>query len=124
MGAVQDRLDVTLDELKNYLGIPVDEDDDDLILGLMLDAAKEAADAFLNNPFEELDGDGEVVERPIPSMVKAGVIQWAAFNAVHRDPTITSRRASALAESYASKAEGDMNVRRTFWAPFRLMPGL
>ena len=124
MGSVVDRLDVTIEELKDYMGIPAAEDGDVLFLTLMLDAAKEAADAFLNNSFESVDGDGVVTEDPIPSMVKAGVLQWAAFNAARRDPTITSRKASALAETYASKTEGDMNVRRTFWAPFRLMPGL
>ena len=49
--AVQDRLTVDLSEVKNYLKIG--HDADDALINDLIDAAKEDADAYLNNDFEE-----------------------------------------------------------------------
>lgn len=73
MGAVTDRLTLgddatTLETLKNFLQVE-HEEDNDLILSLFQEA-KEAADSYLNNPFEQviealvLRGDGETISPP------------------------------------------------------------
>lgn len=51
--AVVDRLNLELPELKRLLGIDEDDDSRNDFLCLVLTAAKEAADAYMNNPFLE-----------------------------------------------------------------------
>jgi hypothetical protein len=66
MGAVVSRLDITLEEAKTFLR--VDGDEDDGLIEDLISSAKQAADAYLNNPFEAVSeelvgrGDGEETE--------------------------------------------------------------
>lgn len=52
MGAVFDRLNLTLAEVKNYLKVEVS--DDDTLIQSLIDSAKVAADDYLNNSFENV----------------------------------------------------------------------
>jgi len=49
MGAVVDRLELTVEECRLHLR--VDDDTDDPLIGALLEAGKERADSYLNNPF-------------------------------------------------------------------------
>lgn len=49
MGAVADRLELTVEECRNHLR--VDDDTDDALINALLEAAKQRADSYLNNPF-------------------------------------------------------------------------
>ena len=49
MGAVADRLELTVEECRNHLR--VDDDTDDALIGALLEAGKQRADSYLNNPF-------------------------------------------------------------------------
>lgn len=120
MGAVESRSVMGLDDLKRYMGLDVADEAHDFILGLMLGAAKQAADTYLNNPFLDIAG----LELDIPTPVEIGVLQWAAYNARRKDSTITSKKAGALAETYASPEVATMEIGRAHWAMYRFLPGL
>lgn len=72
MGAVKDRLTLTLNEVKGWLR--VDDTADDALLLALVDAAKEAADAYLDNPFTDADGN----PLPIPAAVRVWVLERVA----------------------------------------------
>lgn len=70
MGAVVDRLSLTLSEVKEYL--KVDGNSEDVTLATLLAAAKDAADLYLNNDFVDSTGD----PLDIPAVVKLWVLQY------------------------------------------------
>jgi len=72
MGAVADRLQLSVADMKRYLGIPEEDTSKDADIQDALDAAKDDADSFLNNPFTSVDADGKEVPLPIPAAVQ----QW------------------------------------------------
>jgi len=53
--AVQDRLRLTMEDVKKFLRIPADDDTDDDYICLLIDAGKAAADHYMQNPFWELN---------------------------------------------------------------------
>ena len=111
MGAVRDRLTVTLDEAKTWLRI--DDDADDALLVALIDAAKEAADAYLNNPFTDAEGN----PLPIPAAVKVWVLERVA--------RLYERRAEAIASESVSGA-GNVAWGPEEYAllwPYRKVPG-
>jgi len=63
MNAVQDRLDLSTDSkselgyTKDYLKLPDSVTADDDLIGNLIEAAKEDADKYLNNPFTEVRGE-------------------------------------------------------------------
>lgn len=65
--ALQDRLNIDLGELKGYLRI--EHDADDQLLTNMSNAAKEQVALYLNNDFVTTDSEGNSVEQPIPFSV-------------------------------------------------------
>jgi hypothetical protein len=120
MGAVESRSVVDLETLKSYMGIAADDGAHDLILGMMLAAGKQAADLYMNNRFLDANGD----ELDIPTLVEIGVMQWASYHARRKDPTIASKSAGALSESYVTIDDATDAIGRAHWAPYRLLPGL
>lgn len=62
------QLVIDLQELKNYLKIDHSADDD--LLVLLIESAKEHAEAYLNHDFTEIDEKGMVRQMAIPSSIK------------------------------------------------------
>lgn len=136
--AVQDRLDLDLDELKSLLEITGSTQD--AILQLRLDSAKEAADNFLNNHFRNAAGE----DIPIPSNVKIGVVEYirenmglatTAATAVSAGGIKRERRdrieveyhapgASSSSGSSASTPDKLSPAVRGYWLQYRREPGL
>lgn len=114
MGAVQDRLVITDEEAREYLR--VDAGDDSATLSILLDAAKEQADLYLNNPF--LDEDGN--ELPIPERVKMWCLQWCARQYTHRGLGLSEQSIDDLGGSKWNNTIQDYSLIRTL----RLVPGL
>tara|TARA_Y100000593_G_scaffold81692_1_gene152963 strand:- start:675 stop:1043 length:369 start_codon:yes stop_codon:yes gene_type:complete len=115
MGAVTDRLTLTLSEVKDYVGVSDSSEDD--FLNTLITAVKQAADLYLNNPF--LDSAG--VAADIPDLVKLGCFVWISREFQRRTPGVTMARAGELAEKYASEEEIGHDVRR-HWQPYRKHP--
>lgn len=149
--AVQDRLDLDLAGIKGLLGVV--ENDWDALITLYLEAAKERADTYMNNPFTLSDG----TELSIPARVKLGVYedvyaQWCELVARERemldvaaDPgqgnelgkvvkgqTIRSIEREdetvtfhSVRDSKARSATPKTNaeIQREFYAAYRLIPG-
>jgi len=59
MGAVVDRLELTVEECRLHLR--VDDDTDDALIKALLEAGKQRADSYLNNPFTALKAQITVV---------------------------------------------------------------
>ena len=78
MGAVTDRLEVTLEEAKVYLR--VDTDLEDAVIIGCVDAAKSEADTYLQNPFVGPEGN----PLPIPAAVKMWVLKRAHHHFLQR----------------------------------------
>ena len=72
MGAIQDRLTITLDEAKAHLKISTSTAQLDTNLTNAVSAVKDLADAFCQNDF--LDEDG-VTQLPIPDAVRLWCLQ-------------------------------------------------
>lgn len=118
--AVKERSTVDLEKLKSFIYMPTSITADDVILELSLEAAKEAADSYLNNPF--LDPDDN--EEPIPASVEMGVLVYAAFEADRQSPGIASKRTDRLAETYRATGEVAGEIESRHWWYYRINPGL
>lgn len=88
--AVYDRLIITLTEMKNYLRVSHEEDDE--YIADLINAAKEDADNYLNNPFEDSEGE----ELDIPSTVKRWVMARVARQYERRVEGLSSESISGL----------------------------
>lgn len=49
--AIQDRLDLSVADCKELLGIPLSNTSQDILIACTIEAGKQSADAFCNNPF-------------------------------------------------------------------------
>jgi hypothetical protein len=77
--AIQDRLDLSRDELKSYLKIDISNTNEDAELDTILNAAKSIADEYCQNEFITVDEETEVTtENPIPGALKVAVLRIAA----------------------------------------------
>lgn len=74
--AVKDRLILLLPEVKSYLRITHNEDDD--LLNVLIEAAKEELDAHLQNEFTEEDEQGNVLNLDIPFKVRTAALKIIA----------------------------------------------
>lgn len=88
--AVYDRLIITLTEMKNYLRVSHEEDDE--YIADLINAAKEDADNYLNNPFEDSDEE----ELDIPATVKRWVMARVARQYERRTEGLSSESVSGL----------------------------
>jgi uncharacterized phage protein (predicted DNA packaging) len=84
-------LDLTLDELKNYLRI--DEDEDDGLLALLIDGAKE----YLMN--------AGVVESN-QALYKLAVMLYVALHYENRDPSVKMERFNCALEGVVLQLKG------------------
>lgn len=83
-------LQISLEEVKAYLRI--DHTADDALLTLLIDSAKEHAEAFLNHDFTETDTEGVVTYLTIPSSVKLACLKMInSWYDYRDDQTSTSR---------------------------------
>lgn len=108
MGAVSDTytFDVVGTELRDYLCIG--GRDEDPALRLWLAAATDAADRFLNNPF---DGTTSLAVTPIPETIKLGVFEYVrlarvSLGANGRPLGLVAKRTGDLAETYSQGGGG------------------
>jgi hypothetical protein len=118
--AVQTRLVVTIDEARTYLR--VDHTDEDELIEQLVDAAKSSADAYLNNQFEDSEGN----PKPIPMAIKAWVLKRAANLFENRlEGAKVDEMAGLGSVDYGRRAE-DLNTTADYSLikPFRLNPGL
>jgi uncharacterized phage protein (predicted DNA packaging) len=110
--AVYDRLIVTLVEMKNYLRVSHEEDDE--YIADLINAAKEDADNYLNNPFEDSEGE----ELDIPATVKRWVMARVARQYERRVEGLSSESISGL-NSIAWGKEEYSAIQQ-----YRINPGL
>jgi uncharacterized phage protein (predicted DNA packaging) len=110
--AVYDRLIVTLTEMKNYLRVSHEEDDE--YIADLINAAKEDADNYLNNPFEDSEGE----ELDIPATVKRWVMARVARQYERRVEGLSSESISGL-NSIAWGKEEYSGIQQ-----YRINPGL
>lgn len=118
--AVQTRLSLTLDEVKEYLR--VDTDAEDALIEDLLDAAKASADVFLNNPF--LDSAG--ANAPIPGGVRVWVMKRAAAMFENRLEGAREDNVDGLGRVDYGRLLTDQagSADFTLLRPYRLNPGL
>ena len=90
MGAVTERLDISLEEAKAYFRVDTDLEDE--VIVDCVDAAKSEADAYLQNPF--VDADGEAL--PIPPALKMWVLRRAHHHYVQRVGGVGSESVSGI----------------------------
>ena len=110
--AVYDRLIITLTEMKNYLRVSHEEDDE--YIADLINAAKEDADNYLNNPFEDSEGE----ELDIPATVKRWVMARVARQYERRVEGLSSESISGL-NSIAWGKEEYSAIQQ-----YRINPGL
>jgi len=110
--AVYDRLIITLTEMKNYLRVSHEEDDE--YIADLINAAKEDADNYLNNPFEDSEGE----ELDIPMTVKRWVMARVARQYERRVEGVSSESISGL-NSIAWGKEEYSGIQQ-----YRINPGL
>lgn len=125
--AVQDRLDLDLDGLKELLGISGTAED--VKLQLWLDTGKEEADAYCNNPFWEYDENFDYVDPPvelaIPNAIKTGIVEYVKAMREMAPVGVSEEEVGKLRVKYTRYAtESDLlkDVARTWWRRHRLMP--
>lgn len=119
MGAVTDRLTVTLTEAKRYLR--VDHDEDDTLITDLIAAAKSSADAFLNNPFEARDGTPEA----IPPEIKTWVLRRISYGYENRvENLVIDQVASVGMADYGGRRQQASSIDMSLIRQHRLSPGL
>jgi hypothetical protein len=114
MGAIVDRLELTRDDVKTYLGLG--DASKDAVIDLVLPVAKQLADDYCNNPFETTDEDtGETTddfETPeIAATVKHGVIQLVVDLMIEQQARIRAALGGSSSSGQVIKEkEGDVEV--------------
>ena len=105
--AVSDRLDITIEEAKAYFRVDSDVEDE-VIVGCV-DAAKAEADAYLQNPF--VDSEGNIL--PIPASVKMWVLKRAHHHFVQRVGGVTGESIAGIGSvSYREDAFAELRPYR------------
>ena len=113
MGAISDRLELSVDEVKSFLREYDDSKEVNTLIKMLIEAAKQAADAYCNNPF--LDENGE--EMPIPTVIKLWCLKWIARNYERRASGLVSEQVSGIGS--VSWGEEDYSELH----PYRSNPG-
>lgn len=117
--AVQDRLNVTLEEAKTYLR--VDADDEDTLIESLIGEAKTSADAFLNNPFTDSSGANE----DIPADIKSWVLRRVSFLYENRvENLVIDTVANVGSADYGGRRAQASSLDYALIRPYRLNPGL
>lgn len=118
MRAVADRLKLSLPDMKRHLGIPEEDTTRDEDIEYALAAAKDDADAFLDNPFTHVDEAGNVVEDPIPAAVRQWVKRRAARYIERPVEGMTIETVTGIGSTHWGAEE-----YQSLW-PYRKNPGL
>lgn len=119
--AVADRLVVTLEEAKLHLR--VDHDDEDALIADLIESAKQSADRFLNNPFEDSLG----VPQDIPADVKIWVMRRVNFLYEQRVENVVADTVPGAGTIDYGRNVGDQaagSLDYSLIRPYRLNPGL
>ena len=120
--AIQERLDLTIDQVKEALHITGDSDD--FVISTALEGARIDADAFVNNPFEDSDGN----ELAIPKGITLGVIFMIKAALGIKDQSVLgvkSEKAGDVARTYGDGQLIAINPQvESYFLPHRLSPGL
>lgn len=107
MGPVTERLDISLEEAKAYFRVDTDLEDE--VIMDCVDAAKAEADAYLQNPF--VDSEGNVL--PIPASVKMWVLKRAHHHFVQRVGGVTGESIAGIGSvSYREDAFAELRPYR------------
>ena len=115
---MENRINVSLDEVKSFLRIK--STDEDELLQALLDTAKEHIWNFLNNDFTETDSEtGEVTYQDIPRTVEHAVKMLVAYLYEKRTPGIESEKTGELSVKWNLPVEIQYLL-----APYRRIPGL
>ncbi len=117
MGAVVDRLTITLLEMKVLLGMDALDTSLDTSLALLIAAGKELADQYLNNPFLDADGD----ELPIPAAIKLGLVDFIQSELDRPPEGAVYVKTGDIAVRYRDGNEFSEDTLR-HWTPYRLAP--
>jgi hypothetical protein len=116
---LQDKADfLTLIDAKNYL--KVEHDLDDAFITDLIEIAKEQADHYLQNEFEDLNDAGELVDQPIPFSCKLACLKMIASWYETRSDDITGINAGGVT---ISLGEIPWNAIRLL-QPYRRLVGL
>ena len=119
MGAVVERCDLStpatteLETVKQHLRIV--HNAEDVVIGLMIAAAKERADQYLNNPF--VDSLGANIS--IPSVIKMWLLSVIADMYQNR-----VNRIKTESQTGVGSQEFNPEINFALIAPYRLNPGL
>ncbi|GMU51003.1 MAG: hypothetical protein AMXMBFR33_01490 [Candidatus Xenobia bacterium] len=109
MGAVVDRSTVTLETVKLYA--KVESSDEDALLQLLLDAAKEDADAYMGNAFQNADGE----DLPIPNWVERWLLQQVSRDYEHRPDGLQIEQVNQL--GFVNWSQRDYSGLTRGWKP-------
>ncbi len=108
---------ISLQEVKAYLRI--DHNADDALLTLLIETAKEQAQAYLNHDFTELDSEGVVTYLAIPSAVKLACLRMVNSWYDYRDD---STETSSLGNRSRNVGEVPWDAERMLW-PYKKLVG-
>jgi uncharacterized phage protein (predicted DNA packaging) len=111
------QLVITLEEMKKYLRIDHNADDD--LLTLLIETAKEQAEAFLNHDFTEIDSEGVVRQMTIPFSVKLACMRMVNSWYDYRDEVTET---SNLGGASRNIGEVPWDAARMLW-PLRKLVG-
>lgn len=112
--AVQERLNLTLADAKAYLRVEVAEDD--ALIESLIEGVKVDADMFLNNPFEDDEGD----PLSIPNSVRTWCLRRIAQHYEQRLEGVVNDTINTVGNVIYSERGVDFSLLR----PYRLNPGL
>jgi hypothetical protein len=108
-----DRIVVSVDDMKHYLRVTGDLDND-LVLEL-LNAAKEEADNYMQNDFKKLDEEtGELVLLPIPFSVTRAIKSLVAYWYFNREDFIANENSGMVNKSKSKDVP--MNFYSSLWS--------
>lgn len=90
--AVTNRLQITLEEARAYFRTNGNNDVEDDVISLCVDAAKSEADAYLQNDFADKDGN----PLSIPMAIKMWVLKRAHYHYVQRVGGLSNESVSGI----------------------------
>lgn len=108
---------IPLDEMKRYLRVEHNADDD--LITLLIESAKEHAEAYMNHDFTEVDSEGVVRFLTPPSSVKLACMRMVNSWYDYRDDTTEQ---SSLGDRSRNVGEIPWDVERMLW-PHRRLAG-
>lgn len=112
MTAIMERSVVDLTAVKAHLRLPESDTSEDLILQLFLDGAKQAADGFCSNPFEDEDEE----ELPIPAFVEVWILRKVASLYTYRESVVSAQAMPGA--GYVTLTQDDKRELFPGWKPF------